>query len=191
MDREEAIKALQYERKTALHENKGAFDMAIEALSTSEIPNKCEDAISRADAISLFKDDVAAVNELMQLESVHPKVCECEDAISRQAVIDILRYECSDKVERYLRDKVNALPSDTQKQKMWRWIPVSERLPEDRDWNLAVFREKDTGYQCIPRVASYVGHDMWIVIDADSVDRGWFSDLECIAWMPLPEPYEP
>ena len=33
MTREEAIKALQYERKTALHENKRAFDMAIKALS--------------------------------------------------------------------------------------------------------------------------------------------------------------
>ena len=27
------------------------------------------------------------------------------------------------------------------------WIPVSERLPEERDWFLAVFRELDTGYQ--------------------------------------------
>ena len=33
MTREEAIKALKYERKTALHENKGAFDMAIKSLS--------------------------------------------------------------------------------------------------------------------------------------------------------------
>lgn len=33
MTREEAIRALKYERKTALHENKGAFDMAIKALS--------------------------------------------------------------------------------------------------------------------------------------------------------------
>lgn len=59
---------------------------AIERLSVVE----CEDAISRADAIGLFKDDVAAVNELMQLESVHPKVCECEDCISRKSVIDVL-----------------------------------------------------------------------------------------------------
>lgn len=37
MTREEAIKALTKERKTALHENKQAFDMAIKALK--EIPD--------------------------------------------------------------------------------------------------------------------------------------------------------
>ncbi len=37
MTREEAIKALQYERKTAWHENKTAFDMAIEALSAEPL----------------------------------------------------------------------------------------------------------------------------------------------------------
>ena len=55
-------------------------------------------------------------------ESGSEKPNNCEDAISRQAVIDILRYECSSTVERYLRDKINALPSITPKQKMGHWV---------------------------------------------------------------------
>lgn len=47
MTKEEAIKALIKERKTALHENKQAFDMAIKALEQQP----CEDAISREQAI--------------------------------------------------------------------------------------------------------------------------------------------
>jgi hypothetical protein len=54
---------------------KEAFEWLKERASVVEAEEEqepCEDCISRADAISLFKDDVAAVNELKCLVSVHP-----------------------------------------------------------------------------------------------------------------------
>ena len=68
MTREEAIKALIKERKTALHENKQAFDMAIEALKNQprfiihsdgtieQIIEICEDCISRKAALDIFEE---------------------------------------------------------------------------------------------------------------------------------------
>lgn len=53
MTREEAIKALKYERKTALHENKSAFDMAIKALSAE--PQKMSfDGMTNGEVIDLL-----------------------------------------------------------------------------------------------------------------------------------------
>lgn len=97
MDREEAIKALQYERKTALHENKGAFDMAIEALSTSEISNKCEDAISRQAVMD-------AMYDLCGEESLKDNPWRDNPHIDS------------------ITDAIEHLPSVTPKQKMGRWI---------------------------------------------------------------------
>jgi len=73
-----------------------------------------------------------------------------------------------------------------------RWIPVSERLPKERDWYLAVFKESDTGFQLIPRVADYIGRgeNKWQLMDEDSLSSEYRDLLECIAWMPLPEPYK-
>lgn len=37
-----------------------------------------------------------------------------------------------------------------------KWIPCSERLPEKRDWYLAVFKEPDTGFIGLPYIADYL-----------------------------------
>jgi len=79
------------------------------------------------------------------------------------------------------------------------WIPVSERLPEDRDWYLGVFREPDTGFIGLPYICDYIGavtkgttKEGWILrgfTDIDDVDD-YIKSLECVAWQPLPEPYK-
>lgn len=71
-----------------------------------------------------------------------------------------------------------------------KWIAVTERLPEDHDWYLVVVKEKSTGYQYIPRVANYLHDNCWELIDTEDANTEWLDDLECIAWMPLPKPYE-
>ena len=78
------------------------------------------------------------------------------------------------------------------------WIPVSEKLPEERDWFLAVFRELDTGYQSLPRVAEFINRpddehatsDGWHIIDFFEGPKEYIKLLKCVAWMPLPEPYK-
>lgn len=78
------------------------------------------------------------------------------------------------------------------------WIPVSERLPDGRDWCLAVFRESDTEYQLIPRVAEFMNRpddkhataDGWHIIDFFEGPKEYIKLLKCVAWMPLPDPYK-
>ena len=80
-----------------------------------------------------------------------------------------------------------------------KWIPVSERLPEDRDWYLGIFKEPDTGWiNPLPFICDYVGRETkattkeyWILHGFTDGDEhiDYYYNLECVAWMPLPQPY--
>lgn len=89
-----------------------------------------------------------------------------------------------------LRKALDAIPSAEPERK---WIPVSEALPnnEEYDWVLGQIRETDSGYLWIPRQVEYREiKDDWY---EDSI--GWLKEnpdhaFEVIAWMPLPESYK-
>ena len=81
------------------------------------------------------------------------------------------------------------------------WIPCSERLPEERDWYLAVFEEVDTGFIGLPYIADYLmgkhtiytTEDGWIIhncTDREDVSSEYYKKLRCVAWQPLPEPFK-
>ena len=79
------------------------------------------------------------------------------------------------------------------------WIPVSERLPESRDWYLGLFKEPDTDFIGIPYICDYVGKvtkgttkEGWILRGFTDIDNAnnYTKSLECVAWQPLPEPYK-
>ena len=77
-----------------------------------------------------------------------------------------------------------------------RWIPVTEKLPENREWVLGIFQEGDTGWiNPIPFICDYVGkktsittQDNWLLKMVDE-PHPYYEKLHCIAWMPRPKPY--
>lgn len=82
-----------------------------------------------------------------------------------------------------------------------RWIPVSEKLPNDRNWYLGIFKEPDTGWiNPLPFICDYVGRETkattkeyWILrgfTDWDDYHIDYYFNLECVAWMPLPKAYK-
>ena len=80
-----------------------------------------------------------------------------------------------------------------------RWIPVSEKLPNDRDWYLGIFKEPDTGWiNPLPFICDYVGRktkattkEFWILHGFTDMDEhiDYYFNLECVAWQPLPQTY--
>lgn len=77
------------------------------------------------------------------------------------------------------------------------WIPCSERLPKEGELVLICFRSaKDTPHWRI-QVGHLGNHDVvdyhYQKIDVAQVwytDRFYWSFLDVIAWLPLPEPYK-
>ena len=114
--------------KEELHKANKAIDMAIKALEQEP----CEDVISRTEAIRVASGYCHWSNipdELAKLPSVNP--IPCEDAISRQAVIDglasIAKAKARSDAQKAMMGRtmffVEQLPSvSTEKT---RWIPVS------------------------------------------------------------------
>jgi hypothetical protein len=77
-----------------------------------------------------------------------------------------------------------------------KWIPVSERLPEERKKCLVTFKGGYVGIMCyapdLYRVDKYdfynkKGKAGWYDYDSEC---GYYSRDDVIAWLPLPEPYK-
>lgn len=95
----------------------------------------------------------------------------CEDAVSREAVKEVLRNRIGESIS----DCINALPSVTPTQK---WIPCSERLPE-------------VGERVLCQCQANIYEVLKLTVD------GWYHDNKhcymsgfVIAWMPLPDLYK-
>jgi len=105
----------------------------------------------------------------------------CEDLVSRQAVFDMATtiqtddYSGNETMEVVDVDDIKALPSVTPTTK---WIPVSERLPEENKDVLIDIKEGEEHTFFVTRLVDVT---YWIHLGRD---------VNVVAWMPLPEPYK-
>lgn len=106
------------------------------------------------------------------------KPAECDDAVSLDSVIDTIEWYRTNPqhfTEDNLIEDIKGLPPVTPKQ---RWIPVSERLPEESlncvlGWDDN--RERCVFVQYVNGRFQFLGRD---------------SSFKITAWMPLPAPYK-
>ena len=72
-----------------------------------------------------------------------------------------------------------------------RWIPVSERLPEENHWLGGSVKQFSD--EVLVNVVNYDDEDTWVYI-SQTINGRWTLELprhcEITAWMPLPEPYQ-
>ena len=95
-------------------------------------------------------------------------------------------------------DLIEALEMAIKALEQTRWIPVEDRLPEDGIYLVTV--ERTTGKPIIEtksfakdlnRVDDYDFPENkcgWYEYDSE---YGYWEDTDVIAWMPLPQPYDP
>ena len=115
-----------------------------------------------------------------------------DDLISRQAALDALEWKWAGKAA---IDAIKNLP--TAEPRKGRWIPVSERLPEEDNDVLISYRYKDgegdtshveidiTSYGTV----CFGGRQIHTLKEWRQPFDYFHTNYEVIAWMPLPEPY--
>ena len=161
----------------------------------------------------LFEMNKAICKRIKALPSVSPtQNCignaldmRCDDAISRQAVLDVINLNWE-----YRRNCIRAIEKLPPVKQEPKWIPVSERLPETdnensiNSFNVLLWVKNKTHPEEEAQI--YLGKLRHIDGDDGSGNFwgiktepcewtiwGWcyFDEPEVIAWMPLPKPYEP
>ena len=180
MNREEAIRILKnfslcgvYHQLIHMNDTDSeAISMAIKALEQQE---SCEDVVSRQEAIALAKDICVPMKD----GTVYKHRCIDPDAIKE---LPSAQPEHNPDDERKIADlhkMVNYLLSKLEQ----RWIPVTERLPNNDDWVIVTILDErgDTPFKYTDFGWYLEVANCWII---DSEQR-----TDVIAWMPLPKPY--
>ena len=158
-------------------------------------------AINYLTSTGLTEEQVMEVVEALRQEP-------CEDAISREAVLNLINENIridDDKLELIAYFVENLPPVNPQSKTGW--IPVSEKLPEDIKPVIVTWKNIDpkSYYQYIVGkhfigTAHYKGGKwFWyssvtedLLAEYGRCDSEEFDEaIEVIAWMPLPQPYEP
>lgn len=150
-----------------LEENYVALDMAIKALEQEQYYKDLAESYEKT------------INKLTKaIAEQEPKTDG--DCISRQAAEEITweepSYTDALNVLTEVREKIRRLPSVKPQEPKTKWIPCSERLPEEEGLYLvSVKNEHDRRYS---KTCWFHG------------DGNWFARQDVEAWMPLPKAYE-
>ena len=133
-----------------------------------------DEAIRRLKVLTDYEydEDEEALNMAIEALEQEP----CEDAISRQAVLE-MAYDMSEIDGEHFTEPcmvidvedVQKLPSVNPQEP--KWIPVTRRLPEKDDLYLICFDDGE--------------------FELVYFSKGAFSYSGVVAWIPLPQPYEP
>lgn len=175
-------------------------DIAIEQLkelsySFGEKIRTSNDCVSRADLLAQINESwetietkLDFVNIVKASPSVTSKVHTLDDCVSReQALLALtginLHLMNAEELIVLFDKRIKALPPITPTQ---RWIPVSEKLPEDRNIVLVTAYWHET-YQVME--ASYYGDGLWWCVPFNNCGDH-MKKLNPKAWQPLPQPYE-
>ena len=124
-----------------------------------------------------------------------------DDTISRKAAIDAMEQAKEQYFDRRviigkMQDVVNNLPSAQPEQ---RWIPCSERLPDEHEWlgtkkfGTTISNEVYVTFEAPDgqRFAEHISFQNGKLSPMDEQRmKVWFKGAKPIAWMPLPEPYK-
>ncbi len=153
--------------------------VALEAIKYAEFG--CEyEAIEQLPAVGMRLIDADALKERMLAETPeHEKgvadiFFEAVAAmIDEQPTIEPERKTVSDEEWTKARGGWTNQPE----RKKGEWIPCSERLPVDSGWYIVT---KNFAYDTT-----------WVGLEWYNHENEWkYDNTKCIAWMPLPEPYE-
>ena len=123
------------------------------------------------------------------------------DLISRQDAIELAIQYCpdddgtcskADEDIRNLLDELEDLPSAQPEQ---RWIPCSERLPEEKDSGILKKLGIEKKSKDVLATVEVKGERMTATAWTHDGTWDWkmkhaFPDYKIIAWMPMPEPYK-
>lgn len=136
--------------------------------------------------------------KLIDADALYERIKELEE-LARDRVIDTpnsfsngslnpaaVRYMAQLSERTRLKDMIYDAPTIEPEPK---WIPCSERLPEEKsDWKTVTVLDESGDTPFTYTSVGYYLSDGWWIVDNEPMEEG--NLIRVIAWMPLPKPYK-